>query len=102
MAGENPISGPYSVPAAAYHAKSDKYSRVIISSASTNNPFTATGSFANPIGISTNDNVATVLITFKNGSNITTADLAPGVIYPFDIQSISGSYTAGKHCHIYY
>jgi|688.fasta_scaffold1201032_1 hypothetical protein len=102
MAGENPISGPYSAPASIYHAKSDKYSRVVISSATVNNPFTATGSFANPLGISTNDNTASVSIVFKNGSSITTADLAPGVIYPFDILIISGTYTAGKHCHIYY
>jgi len=102
MPDANPISGPYSVPATPYHSNVGKYSRVIISSATVNNPFTATGSFANPIGISTNDNVATVRIRFKDGSDVTTADLAPGVIYPFDIQSISGSYTAGKHCHIYY
>ena len=102
MADTNLISGPYSVPATMYHNNVGKYSRVIISSASTNNPFTATGSFANPIGISTNDTTALVLITFKDGSNVTTADLATGVIYPFDVQSISGSYTAGKHCHIYY
>jgi hypothetical protein len=102
MAGENPISGPYSVTPGPYHAKSDKYSRVIISSASTNNPFTATGSFANPLGISTDDNTAAVIITFKDGGNVTTMDLAPGVIYPFDILTISGTYSSGKHCHIYY
>jgi hypothetical protein len=102
MAGENPISGPYSAPAAVYHAKNAKYSKVVISSASVNNPFTATGSFANPLGISTNDNTASVSIVFKNGSSITTADLAPGVIYPFDILTISGTYSSGKHCHIYY
>jgi hypothetical protein len=101
MPDANPVNPIYSYQNA-YHAPVGKYSKVIISSATENNPFTATGSFANPIGISTNDNVAAVVIRFKDGSNITSADLAPGVIYPFDVQSISGSYSSGKHCHIYY
>lgn len=102
MPNANPISGPYTAPAASYHTSSDKYSRVVIVSATANNPFTATGSFSNPIGISTNDNVATAVITFKNGSNITTADMASGVIYPFDVYTVAGTFTAGKHVHLYY
>lgn len=103
MPDANPISGPYSeVPATAYHIGSDKYSKVVKVSVSVNNPFTATGSFSNPIGISTNDTTSLVLITFKNGGNVSPSDMTPGVIYPFDVLTVSGTFTAGKHVHLYY
>ena len=48
----NPTSGPYSAPAASYSStlSNSKYSRVVHVSGSLNNPFTATGSNANPAG----------------------------------------------------
>lgn len=98
----NPVQPPYNYTALPYHTGFNQYSKVVIVSASTNNPFTATGSFANPIGISTNDTVATALIYFKDGGNITTADMAPGVIYPFQVSYVSGTFSSGKHIHLYY
>ena len=102
MPDANPISGPYSVTPEPYHSKFGKYSKVVIVSATANNPFTATGSYANPIGVSTNDNVATALITFKDGGNVTTADMLSGMIYPFNVLTVSGTFSAGKHVHVYY
>lgn len=102
MANANPISGPYSAPQVPYHADYGEYTSVVIVSATSNNPFTATGSFSNPRGVSTNDNAATAVITFKNGSSITAADMASGVIYPFDILSVSGTFTTGKRITVYY
>jgi hypothetical protein len=103
MPDANPISGPYTgVPATTYHASSDKYSKVVKVSVNTNNPFTATGSYSNPIGVSTNDNSTLVLLTFKNGDSVSPADMTSGVIYPFDILTVSGTFTAGKYVHLYY
>lgn len=96
------VQPPYNYTALPYHDGFGQYSKVVIVSATSNNPFTATGSFSNPVGVSTNDNVATALIYFKNGGNITTADMATGVIYPFQISYVSGTFSAGKHIHVYY
>ena len=102
MAAENPIQPPYNYTALPYHTGFNQYSKVVIVSANTNNPLTTTGSFANPIGISTNDNVTTALIYFKDGGNITTADMTSGVIYPFQVSYVSGTFSSGKHIHLYY
>jgi hypothetical protein len=97
-----PVQPPYNFPLTTYHTAYGQYSRVVNVTQTVNNPFTATGSFSNPIGVSTNDNVATALIYFKGGGNITTADMAPGVIYPFQVSYVSGTFTNGKHIHVYY
>lgn len=98
----NPIQPPYNYTTTPYHNRYGQYSKVVNVTQAVNNPFTATGSFANPIGVSTNDSVATVLVYFKDGGNITTADMASGVIYPFQISYISGTFSSGKHIHVYY
>jgi hypothetical protein len=95
----NPISGPYSAPAASYSSaiSNSKYSRVVHVSGSLNNPFTATGSNANPAGIIVLAQ-GSVFLQFK-GSSVTYPSGqfyevgASHVIYDLPITYISASNT---------
>ena len=102
MPDANPISGPYSAPAKTYHNGPAKYQKIV----TVNNgmlPFTATGSYAGSIGVSTNDNSGTVTLIFANGGGQTTlSDFTNNVIYELGVYQISGSLSGGKHVHLYY
>lgn len=106
MPDANPISGPYTAPYKPYHNGPAKYQRIV----TVDNgmlPFTATGSYAGPIAMSTNDNSGTVTITLAdgnggNGGTTTLSDFANNVIYELGLYQISGSLAGGKHVHVYY
>lgn len=95
----NPISGPYTAPAASYSSvrSNSAYSRVVHVSGSLNNPFTATGSNANPAGFIVLAQ-GSVFLQF-NGSPITYPSgqfheiAASHVIYDLPITYISASNT---------
>lgn len=102
----NPISGPYDAPARTYHSGPAKYQRVVTVTNSML-PFTATGSFAGPIALSTNDNSNAVTIMLADnyngsGGSVTLPDLSNNVIYEFGAYYISGSLSANKHIHLFY
>lgn len=103
----NPISGPYNAPTRTYHSGPAKYQRVVTVTGAML-PFTATGSYAGSIALSTNDNSNTVTITLADGNGnggggeIALPDLANNVIYEFGAYYISGSLASGKHVHLFY
>lgn len=103
----NPISGPYNAPARTYHFGPAKYQRVVTVTGAML-PFTATGSYAGSIALSTNDNSNSITITLADGNNggsggeISLSDLTNNIMYEFGAYYISGSLTAGKHIHLFY
>lgn len=102
----NPVSGPYSAPYRTYHYGPAKYQRILTVDSSLL-PFTATGSYASPIAVSTNDNSSTITLTLAdsyngNGGATTLSDFANNVIYELGVYRISGSLSSGKHVHLYY
>lgn len=103
MPNANPISGPWPVTGAPkYHPGPAKYQKIVTV---TNGmlPFTATGSYASPIGISTNDNSGTVALLFpNNGGSTSLSDFSNNTIYELGIYQITGSLSGDKHVHLYY
>jgi len=103
----NPISGPYTAPAKTYHYGPAKYQRVLTVTNSML-PFTATGSYAGPIAVSTNDNTAAVTLVLgasgnsSYGGTTTLADLNNNVIYDLGVYRITGTLGAGDQVHLYF
>lgn len=79
MPDANPISGPYNVAVAAYHQpNTDTYTRTVRVTATTNNPLTLTGSFANNAGFLIM-NTASVFLSASNGTQYVSTNFhAPG------------------------
>jgi len=79
MPDANPISGPYSVAIAAYHQpNAATYTRTVRVTATTNNPLTLTGSFANNAGFLIM-NTASVFLSASNGTQYVSTNFhAPG------------------------
>jgi len=106
MPNANPIQGPYSAPARTYHSGPAKYQRIItVDNAML--PFTATGSYAGVIGMSTNDNSNTITLTLAdngtgNGGQMSLSDFSNNIIYDLGVYRISGSLSTGKHVHLFY
>jgi hypothetical protein len=107
MPNANPISGPYNSPYTRYHKGPAKYQKIVTVTNSML-PFTATGSFAGSIGVSTNDNAQSVWLTLADGNGVggggttTMSDFSNNVIYELGVYSISGSLSGDKHIHLYY
>ncbi len=74
MPDANPISGPYNVAVAAYHQSSAaQYVRTVRVTATTNNPLTLTGSFANNAGFLIM-NTGSLVISSSNGTGYVAVD----------------------------
>ena len=74
MSEANPISGPYSVPVTAYHqVNAAQYVRTVRVTATTNNPFTLTGSYANNAGFLVM-NTGSLVISSSNGTGYVAMD----------------------------
>ncbi len=97
----NPISGPYTAPAKTYHYGPAKYQR-IVTVINSMLPFIATGSFASPIGVSTNDNSNTVTLVLATGGTTTLSDFANNTIYELGVYRITGSLAGSDHVHLYF
>ena len=92
----NPISGPYSAPAATYNSSkiNATYSRTVRVTATANNPFNATGSFLNPAAFIIM-NTGSLYISASNGTGYVGADFhEPGQnhqIFPISLRYVSAS-----------
>jgi hypothetical protein len=92
----NPIFGPYSAPAATYNSSkiNATYSRTVRVTATTNNPFTATGSNANPAGFLIM-NTGSLFITASSGTGYFGADFHEAgqnhQIFPISLRYVSAS-----------
>lgn len=74
MPDANPISGPYSVAITAYHQpNAAQYVRTVRVNATTNNPLTLTGSFANNAGFLVM-NTGSLVISSSNGTGYIAMD----------------------------
>jgi hypothetical protein len=70
----NPISGPYNVAVAAYHQpNATTFTRTVRVTATTNNPLTLTGSFANNTGFLIM-NTGSIFLSASNGTGYIAAD----------------------------
>jgi glutaredoxin-related protein len=70
----NPISGPYNVAVVAYHQpNATTFTRTIRVTATTNNPLTLTGSYANNTGFLIM-NTGSVILSASNGTGYIGAD----------------------------
>jgi hypothetical protein len=74
MPDANPISGPYNVAVVAYHQPNvDAFTRTVRVTATTNNPLTLTGSYANNTGFLIM-NTGSVILSASNGTGYIGAD----------------------------
>jgi len=74
MPDANPISGPYNVAVVAYHQpNAAAFTRTIRVTATTNNPLTLTGSYANNTGFLIM-NTGSVILSASNGTGYVGAD----------------------------
>jgi hypothetical protein len=93
----NIFPGPYSAPATTFHQPGALYNKVIRVTASTNNPLTLTGSFANNVGFIVMATGSGYLYT-KDGTSYISGDFhSPGtnhVIYPIELSYVSCSNAA--------
>ncbi len=92
---KNPVSGPYSAPASRYHqGRGAEYVRTIRVTATQNNPFTLTGSFANNTGFLVM-NTGSLVISSSNGQGYVAMDFhEPGqnhTIFPIALSYVSAS-----------
>ena len=90
-------SGPYNAPASRYHqARGAQYVRTIRVTATQNNPFTLTGSFANNTGFLVM-NTGSLVISSSNGQGYIAMDFhEPGqnhTIFPIALSYVSASNT---------
>ena len=94
---KNPVSGPYSAPVSRYHQQpAAVYVRTIRVTATQNNPFTLTGSFANNAGFLVM-NTGSLVISSSNGQGYVAMDFhEPGqnhTIFPIALSYVSASNT---------
>ena len=74
MPDANPISGPYNVAVVAYHQpNAATFTRTVRVTATTNNPLTLTGSFANNAGFLMM-NTGSIFLSASNGTGYVGAD----------------------------
>lgn len=92
MADANPISGPYTVASVAYHQpNAATFTRAIRVTATTNNPLTLTGSYANNAGFMVISGSAA--ISASNGQGYSGADFTSKQIFPMSLLYVSASGT---------
>jgi hypothetical protein len=96
MAGENPISGPYSAPAATYNSSkiNATYSRTVRVTATTNNPLRLTGSYASNAAFIIM-NTSSLYISASNGTGYIGSDFHEAgqnhQIFPSSLRIVSAS-----------
>jgi hypothetical protein len=96
MAGENPISGPYSAPAATYYSAvpAATFTRTVRVTATSNNPLRLTGSYANNSAFIIM-NTGSVYMSASSGTTYTGIDFhEPGQnhqIFPISLRYVSAS-----------
>jgi len=93
----NPVPGPYTTTATPYHqVNTAKYVRAIRVTATQNNPFTLTGSFANNAAFLVM-NTGSLVISSSNGQGYVAMDFhEPGqnhTIFPIALSYVSASGT---------
>ena len=94
---KNPVSGPYSAPASRYHQQSSaQYVRSIRVTATQNNPFTLTGSFANNAAFVVM-NTGSIVISASNGQGYVASQFHEAgqnhQIFPIALSYVSASGT---------
>ncbi len=96
MSDANPISGPYNVAVAAYHQpNAATFTRTVRVTATTNNPLTLTGSFANNAGFlvmnTSSINLISTSGTSYSGSNFHGAANQNHQIFSIGLSYVSAS-----------
>ena len=90
------VPGPYNSPSVPYHQQGALYNKTVRVTATTNNPLTLTGSYANNSGFIV-FNTGSVALTSVNGTAYIGSDFhQPGVnhvIYPIGLSYVSCSST---------
>ena len=90
------VPGPYNSPSVTYHNQGAAFNRVIRVTASTNNPFTLTGSYSNNSGFLIM-NTASLSINTKDGTSFNGSDFhEPNQnhqIFPIGLSYVSASGT---------